>query len=291
MPESDTGLCRHFARHTWEFAGEQFDLTRRILVVGILNVTPDSFFDGGRYINVDSAVAGGTRMAEEGADIIDVGGESTRPGSQPVDVDEELRRTIPVVEELAAKGFLVSIDTRRSTVADSAIRAGASIVNDVTGFKSPAMIELMSETTAGGIAMHMLGDPRTMQDDPTYEWATGEIALFLAKALNKLSAKGVDTKRIVIDPGIGFGKTVDHNLELLRNTSILLDLGRPVLIGVSRKSFLGGILHLPVEDRLEGSIAAATAAVMRGARLVRVHDVQPTVRAMRIVERFLEYPY
>ncbi len=271
----------------WHAGAETFTLNERVLVLGILNVTPDSFYDGGRYAQRERAVARGMQMAEEGADIVDVGGESTRPNACAVTLEEEKRRVLPVVEELANRGVRVSIDTQHATVAQAALECGACVINDVTGFRSNEMISVMASSDAGGIVMHMQGEPRTMQRKPTYSWATGEVALFLAGALDRLSRAGVDEHRLVVDPGIGFGKTVEHNLELLKNIGLLRGLGRPVLLGVSRKSFIGHILDLPVEQRLEGSLASASAAVMRGARVIRVHDVLPTVRAVRILERLL----
>ena len=274
-------------RFVWQFSDVSFDLSSRILVVGVVNVTPDSFYDGGAHFDLKRAVEAGLAMKADGADIVDVGGESTRPGAEEVAISEELQRTIPVVKELADAGVLVSIDTRHPQVAEEAIKAGAAVVNDVTGFRDPAMADLVTRSTAGAVVMHMQGAPRTMQRNPTYEWVTGEVALFLAGALDRLETAGVGEERIVVDPGIGFGKTLGHNLELIKSLDLLTCLGRPILVGLSRKSFIGQIADLPPRDRLEGSLAAATVAVMNGARIVRVHDVLSTVRAMRVVERML----
>jgi len=271
----------------WAFTRHRFKLDQRVLVMGILNYTPDSFYDGGRYNGLDAALERAECMVSEGADIIDIGGESTRPRAQPVSLDDELSRVIPVIETLARRNYLISIDTRHAIVAEEALNAGASIINNVAGFRDQEMIDLMARTNAGGIIMHMQGEPRTMQTSPSYTWATGEIALFLSQMLDRLNDAGVDEQRLVIDPGIGFGKTLDHNIELFRNLSLLKGLGRPILIGASRKSFIGGILDLPVENRLEGSIAAAVIAVMNGARIVRVHDVRETIRAIRVAEKML----
>ncbi|MCU0612285.1 MAG: dihydropteroate synthase, partial [Candidatus Eisenbacteria bacterium] len=259
-------------RSTWRFGAQRHDLTDRVMVMGVLNCTPDSFYDGSRRASAREAVAAAREMVEAGVDIVDVGGESTRPGAAAVSPDEEGRRVLPVVEAAAAMGVPVSIDTRRAAVARQAIRAGATIVNDVSGFRDSTMVEALADSSAGAVVMHMRGEPATMQDDPRYDWPLGAVALFLAGALDRLAAAGVAEERIVIDPGIGFGKTLDHNIELLRNIGSLRYLGRPVLVGVSRKSFIGGILGLPPDQRLEGSLAAACAAVLRGARIVRVHD-------------------
>lgn len=272
--------------HLWRFAGRTYDLSRRVLVMGVVNCTPDSFFAPSRC-QAEEAVRRAMAMVEAGADLVDVGGESTRPGASEVPVDEELRRVIPVVRELCREGVTVSIDTRHVPVARRALEEGAAIVNDVRGMRDPAMRALMASCDAGGVVMHMRGEPATMQQEPRYEWVVGEVACFLADSLDLLEEAGVSPERLVVDPGIGFGKTLAHNLELLRHIPDLLLMGRPVLVGVSRKSFIGHILGLPPEERLEGSLAAATAAVLRGARIVRVHDVRETVRAMRVAEHLL----
>jgi dihydropteroate synthase len=274
-------------RFVWEFSNNAFDLSNRVLVMGVVNATPDSFYDGGKYFERQRAVEAGLAMAASGASIVDVGGESTRPGAEDVTVSEELRRVVPVVRELADAGVRVSIDTRHPRVAEEALKAGASIINDVTGFCDPSMVELVAGADAGAVVMHMQGVPETMQQNPTYQWVTGEVALFLAGALDRLGEAGLGEERIVIDPGIGFGKTFDHNLELIKTLDRLACLGRPILIGLSRKSLIGRISNLPPADRLEGSLAAATAAVLNGARIVRVHDVLSTVRAMQVVEHLL----
>lgn len=274
-------------RFVWEFSNDSFDLSNRVLVMGVVNVTPDSFYDGGKHFELQRAVEAGLAMAADGADIVDVGGESTRPGAEEITISEELRRVVPVVRKLVDAGVRVSIDTRHSRVAEEALQAGASIVNDVTGFRDSSMVELLAASDAGAVVMHMQGVPQTMQQNPTYQWVTGEIALFLAGALDRLGKAGLAEKRVVIDPGIGFGKTLDHNLELIKELDKLACLGRPMLVGLSRKSFIGHITNLPPSDRLEGSLAATTAAVLNGARIARVHDVLSTVRAMRVVERLL----
>ncbi len=273
--------------HVWTFAGRTYDLRRRVLVMGVVNCTPDSFYERSRAPSTEEAVSVGRAMVDEGADLLDIGGESTRPGATPVPEDEEVRRVIPVIEKLACCGVPLSVDTRHPGVARAALEAGASIVNDVAGFRDPRMREVLPSSAAGAVVMHMRGDPSTMQQDPRYEWVTGEVVAFLASALDRLAEVGVPDVRVVVDPGIGFGKTLAHNLELLRDLSTLSCLGRPILVGLSRKSFIGALLGLPPQERLEGSLAAASVAIMHGARLVRVHDVQATVRAVRVLEALL----
>jgi len=294
IPDRDasrTAITRYLDAPTtcssWRFSGCEYDLTSKVLVMGVLNCTPDSFYGGSRFPSVREAVDAGRAMIEAGVDIVDVGGESTRPRATPVEAEEECHRVLPVVESLAPLGRPVSIDTRRAGVAREALRAGATIINDVSGFRDPEMLAVLAESTAGAVVMHMQGDPATMQEDPQYQWVVGEVAAFLADALDRLVRVGVAEERAVLDPGIGFGKTLLHNIELLRRISDLMFLGRPVLVGVSRKSFIGQILGVPADERLEGSLAAACAAVLRGARIVRVHDVRETVRAMRVLERLL----
>lgn len=291
----DTGPCRRaMSRHLrspapamWQFGDHRYDLTGRVLVMGIVNCTPDSFYDGGIHGSAARAVDAAVAMIDAGADIVDVGGESTRPGAAAVSPDEEARRVLPVIEALAGSKVPVSIDTRHAEVARVAIEAGAAVVNDVSGFRNPAMVDVAAATSAGLVIMHMQGEPHTMQIDPQYGWVTGEVACFLGDAMDRLVEAGVAESRIVVDPGIGFGKTLAHNLELLRSIGSLLGLGRPVMVGVSRKSFIGQILGLETSQRLEGSLAAASAAVLRGARILRVHDVVETVRLVRVLEHLL----
>lgn len=254
----------------------------RPAVMGILNCTPDSFSDGGRYVERDRAVERGLSLAAEGAEILDIGGESTRPGADPVDEAEEIRRTAGVVRELAAQtDCLLSIDTRKAPVARAALEAGAHIVNDVSACSAdPAMIGLLRESSAGVVLMHMRGTPRTMQTAPEYGDCVGEIRDFLRRRLNALCDAGVDPRRVILDPGIGFGKTLEHNLALLRSVAALESAGRPILIGASRKSFLGVLLGREVGDRLAGSLAVALAAARGGAFALRVHDVKETCDAL-----------
>jgi len=265
------------------------DVGGRTQVMGILNVTPDSFSDGGSFATPSSAVEHALRMIDEGADIIDVGGQSSRPGSEEVEESEELSRTIPVIEKLRAewKGP-VSIDTYRSRVAEAALEAGASIVNDITAFTAePSIANVAARFDAACVLMHMQGTPATMQLEPRYDDLMGEIAAFLGAAVERAVSAGIGSDQIAVDPGIGFGKTTEHNLAILRRLPELSVIGMPILIGTSRKAFIGKVLDLPVEQRLEGTLATAAYAVVQGARILRVHDVAPVVRAIRMVEACL----
>ncbi len=273
----------------WRCRDRELDLSRRALVMGIVNVTPDSFSDGGRYAEPAAALAHARRLLAEGADLLDVGGESTRPGSAPVPADEQWRRIGPVVTALAGEdGALVSVDTASAAVAERALAAGARIVNDVTALGDPAMPGVVAAAGAGLVLMHMRGTPADMQRDPRYDDAPAEVAAFLAARLDAAVAAGIPRERIALDPGVGFGKLARHSLELITRLAPLHALGRPVLIGVSRKSFIGQILDLPVDQRLEGSLAAAAIAVFQGARIIRTHDVAPTVRAVRVAQALRE---
>jgi dihydropteroate synthase len=254
-------------------------------VMGIVNVTPDSFSDGGLYLDRGAAVQHGLALERAGATILDVGGESTRPGARPVAADEELRRVIGVIEGLRARGSAaqLSIDTSKASVARAALAAGATLVNDVTALRGdPEMAEVIAAGRADCCLMHMLGEPRTMQRDPRYDDVVSEVKAFLEDRLARAVAAGVAEERILLDPGIGFGKTTEHNLELLRRLTELVALGRPVVIGTSRKSFLGKITARPVEDRIAATIATNVVAYERGARVFRVHDVAPIHDALAI---------
>ena len=257
--------------------------------MGVLNVTPDSFSDGGRYRSVEAAVRHGAEMAEQGAGIIDVGGESTRPGAEPVPAVDELERVVPVVAGLAERGIPVSIDTIKPEVARAALEAGALVVNDVTGLADPLMATLAAETSSGVVIMHMQGQPRTMQDDPQYEDVVAEVRDFLLERARLAEKAGVRSDRIAIDPGIGFGKTFDHNLELLRNLQVLVDTGYPVLLGASRKAFLGQILggSIPAPERDPATGATVALAIEQGVAIVRVHNVAMTTQIARTVEAIL----
>jgi len=262
------------------------DLRRRTAVMGVLNVTPDSFYDGGRRSGADQAIADGIEMAESGADIIDVGGESTRPGALEVSADEELSRVLPVIRGLRQAITLpISVDTYKAEVAQAALDAGADIVNDISAMRFDAnMISLVARERVPVVLMHMQGTPRTMQADPRYGDVVREVRDFLAAQLYEAMDAGVAADAIILDPGIGFGKAIEHNLELLRGLPVLAALGQPLLVGVSRKAFIGRILNLGPNDRLEGSLAAGVAAVLAGAHILRVHDVRATCRAVRVAD-------
>ena len=251
-------------------------------VMGIVNVTPDSFSDGGRFAHVDAAIGHGILLAAQGASIVDVGGESTRPGATPVPPTEECDRVVPVVRDLAAQGIVVSIDTRNPETAAAALDAGARIVNDVTGFTDPRLIAVAAAAGATVVVNHMpTDDPRTMQAHATYADVVADVRDFLAQRIDECHAAGIAD--IVIDPGIGFGKTTQHNLLLLHHLDQLVALGRPVLVGVSRKRFIGELSNdAPADQRLGGSLAAGLSAVARGASILRVHDVAETVQALRL---------
>ncbi len=255
----------------------------KTLVCGILNVTPDSFSDGGKWKGTDSAVLHALEMQAQGADMIDIGGESSRPGSEPVGLEEEAARVIPVLEALAGKlNVPVSVDTCKPALARLAVKAGADIINDIAGFSDPAMIEAAASTGAGAIAMHMKGEPRTMQADPVYKDVTAEVKEYLAGRAAALKAAGV--KNIMLDPGIGFGKTLVHNLELIARLDEIRALGYPLFLGVSRKNFIGRLAGGGPEDRLAGTIAACVMCAERGADVVRVHDVAECRRAMLVAD-------
>ncbi|HEX6585580.1 MAG TPA: dihydropteroate synthase [Solirubrobacterales bacterium] len=257
-------------------------------IMGIVNVTPDSFSDGGEFLDAEAAIAHGMRLAEEGADVLDVGGESTRPGAGAVDAAEELRRVGPVVEALAAEGQQVSIDTSKAAVAAAALEAGATIVNDVTALRAdPDLAALCGDRGCELVLMHMLGDPRTMQENPTYDDVVSEVKAFLAERIEFAVSEGVDEERIWVDPGIGFGKTVEHNLELHRRLGELAELGRPIAFGSSRKSFIGKITGSPIDQRLGGTVASNVIAYANGARMLRVHDVAPVHQALTVAEAVL----
>ncbi|MCB1738195.1 MAG: dihydropteroate synthase [Gammaproteobacteria bacterium] len=254
-------------------------------VMGILNVTPDSFSDGGRFNGLDAALAQAERMLEAGAAIIDVGGESTRPGAADVSLDEELRRVIPVIEAIRKRfDSLVSIDTSKAEVMRQAVRAGAGLINDVRALREPGAVEAAADSDAAICLMHMQGAPRTMQTAPSYRDVVTEVGDFLKLRVAQCEAAGIARNRLMLDPGFGFGKTLDHNLTLLEQLSRLTQIGLPLLVGVSRKRMIGSLLgERPVEARVHGSVAAAVIAAMHGARVLRVHDVAETVDALAIV--------
>jgi dihydropteroate synthase len=255
----------------------------KTLIMGVLNVTPDSFSDGGLFNNVDTAVAHGKKMVSDGADLIDVGGESSRPGSEPLTENEELARILAVVTRLVKEiSVPISIDTYKPLVADACLKAGAHLINDITGLTNSAMRNVAAEHNVPVVMMHMQGTPKVMQKKPVYQDVLGEIKSFFKKQI--VTAHRIGIQQIIIDPGIGFGKTVEHNLQIVKHLETFSSLGCPILIGPSRKSFIGTITGLPVEERLEGTIAAITVAIMNGANIVRVHDVKECRRAIQVVD-------
>ncbi len=249
------------------------------LVMGIVNVTPDSFSDGGRYFSAERAIAHGLKLKDEGAHILDIGGESTRPGSAPVSAEEEIARVLPVLEGLRSAEVALSVDTMKPAVMAAALAAGADMINDVHGFEAPGALRAVSDSTCGLCLMHMRGLPPSMQVNPVYEDVVGDVAGYLRQRLEAAQAAGIDPARILIDPGFGFGKTLAHNLALFKNLAGLADMA-PVLAGVSRKSFLGALTGRATEDRLLPSVIAALLAIQQGAAVVRVHDVRETVEAI-----------
>ena len=253
----------------------RFPVASKILIMGVLNVTPDSFSDGGRFLDPLKALEQVQRMVEEGADIIDIGGESTRPGSFPVPEDEEIKRLKPVLEVLSRRNSVpISVDTRKAAVAQLALDCGASIINDVSALRDdPNMGRVVAEANAGVVLMHRQGDSRTMQVAPSYPDVIGEIKQFFADRLTAVCEYGVHPRNILLDPGIGFGKNVSHNLTIINRLDQFLQLGRPLMIGISRKSFIGRVLEKPVEDRSMGTAVAVAVAILKGAHLIRVHDV------------------
>lgn len=274
---------------TLKLRGETHPLGVRTWFMGVLNVTPDSFFDGGLYLDPAQAVDRGLELAGQGADIIDVGGESSRPGSEPIPVEEETRRVVPVIAALRKQSpAFISIDTTKALVARAAVDAGADIINDISALRfDEDILPLAAGRGVAVVLMHMLGIPRTMQIAPSYEDTLAEVKGFLVKRLAAAVQSGLTRDRIIIDPGIGFGKRLEDNLVLLNHLSTLEDLGCPILVGPSRKGFIGKLLELPPQDRLEGTIAAAVMSVARGAHILRVHDVQAVRRAVRVAEAIL----
>jgi dihydropteroate synthase len=266
----------------------KYDLAARTYISGILNVTPDSFFEGGLYYEPESAVQRGLEMIEEGADFIDVGGESTRPGSETISIDEELHRVMPVIERLVKTTSVpISVDTYKSAIAARALDAGAVIVNDISGLHfDPYLAEVTAKHSASIILMHIKGTPKTMQQDPQYDDVIEEICLYLQEGITSARQAGIE--QIIVDPGIGFGKKLDHNLLIFRQLKEFQRFGYPILIGPSRKSFLGAILDVPVKQRLEGTAAAVAVSVMNGAQIVRVHDVRQMKHVVTVVDAIMK---
>jgi dihydropteroate synthase len=273
------------------FRARQFEFVfpRPALVMGILNITPDSFSDGGKFFDSRIAVEHALKLAEQGAEILDIGGESTRPGAKPVSEKEELCRVIPVIKQLVAKIKIpLSIDTMKPAVARAALAAGASIVNDVAANRSEdAMWKIVSEFRAGYVCMHAQGSPQTMQKNPAYKNVVREVGTFFQKRLKIIKGVGISSEQIIFDPGIGFGKTLEHNLQLLAGLRSFTKLRRPLLLGVSRKSFIGKLLGVPLNERLPASLACATLAVEAGVQIIRTHDVAETIQAVRMMEAVL----
>ena len=271
-------------RPRWHVRGAVLDPNRGTVIMGVVNVTPDSFSDGGRCLSEDSAVAKGLRMWRQGAHIVDVGGESTRPGAAEVSEQEELGRVVGVVARLASAGVLVSIDTSKPGVAKAAIDAGAAVLNDVTALEDPAMARLCAATGVGAVLMHMQGNPRTMQTDPYYTDVVAEVGEYLRRRIGAATEAGVDRRAIAVDPGIGFGKTLHHNLALLNGLPDLAGLGRPVLVGASRKAFLGALTGRSVEERDSVTAVASGIGAILGASVMRVHDVPSTRDALALAD-------
>ncbi|MGQ9672805.1 MAG: dihydropteroate synthase [Candidatus Aminicenantales bacterium] len=276
---------------TFQFQAKDriFFLGQRTWLMGVVNVTPDSFYDGGFYFDPARAVERGLTLVAEGADILDIGGESTRPGSEPIPVEEEKRRVVPVIAALREKTDVpISIDTTKAEVAEAAIAAGACIVNDISaGRFDPRMLPLVAGSGVGLVLMHMKGTPKTMQINPSYVDVLAEVKTFLSERMETVLSFGIRRENLIIDPGIGFGKNLEHNLLLLNRLDTFQELGRPILVGVSRKSFIGHILNLEAQHRLEGTIAAAVIAIQRGASVLRVHDAQAIKRAITVAEAIL----
>jgi len=281
---------REKKRLVLELGQRTLDLSTRTHLMGVLNVTPDSFSDGGRFFKLEEAVKQGIKLAEEGADIIDIGGESTRPGSEPVPIEEELRRIIPVIEQLAHKiNVPISIDTYKSRVAKEALDSGAWMVNDISGLRfDPEMKKVIAEYDVPVVLMHIQGTPRNMQENPKYENLLEDIKSYLNQSVSIAEEAGIGEDKIIIDPGIGFGKTLDDNLKILKNLREFKSLEKPVMIGVSRKSFIGKILDLPTDERLEGSLVSMAVAIMNGANILRVHDIKESKRVAKLVDAILK---
>lgn len=271
------------------FKNQTLDLTTP-KVMGILNVTPDSFSDGGKFATFDSAIAQAAKMIDQGADIIDIGGESTRPGAQPVMLQEELDRTVPVIEALSARfDTLLSIDTSKALVMTEAVNAGAALINDVRALREQGALSAAANSGAAVCLMHMQGQPRSMQANPTYTDVVSDVSTFLATRIDDCIRAGIPKTKIMIDPGFGFGKTLPHNYQLLDRLEELQGFSVPILIGLSRKSMIGNVLDCDVQDRLAGSLAAATIGLMKGAHILRVHDVKQTVDTIKVVAALSTY--
>jgi dihydropteroate synthase len=262
-----------------------FEFGKKTYIMGIINVTPDSFYDGGKFSTTELAVRRAEALVKEGADILDIGGESTRPGALPVSPEEEISRVIPVIEKVKGFGIPISIDTSKAIVAEEAVRAGAVIINDISGLNfDPEMVKVAARTGAYIVIMHLKGEPRTMQVNPTYNNLLAEVTAYFEKSISLAKENNISPEKIILDPGIGFGKSLEHNLELLRNLGRIKKLGFPVLLGTSRKSFISKISGVAPGERLEGSLASIVAGIANGADIVRVHDVKETWRAVQVAD-------
>jgi len=282
--EIDQAITNFESSHyVWKLRNDAMEI-KNTKIMGILNLTPDSFYDGGRYTKRDDAIRRINEMVDEGADIIDVGAESSRPGSKRIDAREEIERLSIIIDDISSYSVPFSIDTYKAEVAELALKKGFSIVNDIYGLRDERMVNVVKEYSAGVVLMHMKGDPENMQENPQYNDVLSELLKFFRTRTKELILNGIKKDQIVIDPGIGFGKNFDHNITIIRNLQSFKSLGYPILIGLSRKSFIGKILNREVEERLIGSIAAAIFSVMNGARILRVHDVKETRDAIKIIE-------
>ena len=275
--------------HTIRCKKKDLHLGERTYLMGIVNITPDSFSDGGLYMDSDKAISHGIELASEGADIIDIGGESTRPGSKPLPPDEELRRVIPVIEGLSARVDIpISIDTYKSTIAERAIEAGVEMINDISGLRfDPRMADIAAKRAVPVVLMHIKGTPEVMQLDVHYDCLVTEIMEYLEGSIEIAEGAGIDPRQIIIDPGIGFGKSAEDNLKIIRHLAELKSLGKPILLGPSRKSFIGKILNAPIDQRVEGTLASISAAIINGANILRVHDIGPAKKAAQMVDAIL----
>jgi len=271
-----------------DFAGKSLDLSASH-VMGIVNVTPDSFSDGGRFFSPDKALEQARKLVADGATIIDIGGESTRPGSDPVDVEEEIRRVVPAIEAIHAEfDVVISIDTMKADVMRAAVKAGASLINDVNALQGDGALQAAAELDVPVCLMHMQGTPQTMQQQPHYVDVVNEVNNFLSERVAACEAAGISRSRIILDPGFGFGKNARHNLRLMKHLSVITESDLPVLVGVSRKSIIGAMLNVSVEERLAGSLALASIAIWQGAKIIRSHDVRETVQAVRLCEHVMQ---
>ena len=272
------------------FRHRKYNFSERTHIMGVLNVTPDSFSDGGKFLSLDKAIAQALKMVEEGVDIIDIGGESTRPGSQPVTLKEETQRVIPVIETLVKKIQIpISVDTYKSQIALKAMEAGAELINDISGLRFDSeMVKLAAKYNVPVVIMHIKGTPQNMQESPYYENVLKEIKDYFEERVNFADSMGIQEQNLILDPGIGFGKRFEDNLAILKNLKEFKKLDRPILVGLSRKSFIGKILDLPVEERLEGSLGALACSIMQGANIARVHDVKESVRVAKVVDAILK---